>query len=183
MRIAVITILAATVLLGACEDSKVDTGVASGAGQGYGQDGMGTGAGGANGRGGVSQEGLGGAGGRGSATSGTLDGSTPDRVFFATDQTGLSAEARAILDRQAGFLSRNPQVHIVIEGHADERGTREYNLALGDRRASATRDYLASRGIAPNRIRTISYGKERPAVVGPSDTYWAKNRRAVTVVQ
>lgn len=105
-----------------------------------------------------------------------------DRVFFALDSYALDGEARRVLDAQAQWLQRNASVRATIEGHADERGTREYNLALGDRRANATRDYLQSRGIDPSRMQTISYGKERPAVVGDSETSYAQNRRAVTVV-
>ncbi len=105
-----------------------------------------------------------------------------DRVFFALDSYALDGEARRTLDAQAQWLQRNANVRATIEGHADERGTREYNLALGDRRASAARDYLQSRGIDPSRMQTISYGKERPAVVGDSETSYAQNRRAVTVV-
>jgi len=105
-----------------------------------------------------------------------------DRVFFALDSYDLDAEDRATLDAQAAWLQRYPNVRVTIEGHADERGTREYNIALGDRRANATRDYLQSRGIAAGRMQTISYGKERPAVVGDSETSYAQNRRAVTVV-
>ena len=105
-----------------------------------------------------------------------------DRVLFAFDSYSIDDEARRILDGQAAWLNRNPTVRVTIEGHADERGTREYNLALGDRRANAARDYLQSRGIAPTRMQTISWGKERPAVEGSNESAWAQNRRAVTVV-
>jgi peptidoglycan-associated lipoprotein len=105
-----------------------------------------------------------------------------DRVFFELDSYSLDGEDRVTLDAQASWLQRYPNVRVTIEGHADERGTREYNLALGDRRANAARDYLQSRGIDPSRMQTISYGKERPAVVGDSETSYAQNRRAVTVV-
>ena len=105
-----------------------------------------------------------------------------DRVFFALDSYTLDGEDRATLDAQAAWLSRYPNVRVTIEGHADERGTREYNLALGDRRANAARDYLQSRGIAANRMQVISWGKERPAVEGSIESAWAQNRRAVTVV-
>ena len=88
----------------------------------------------------------------------------------------------ATLDRQAAFLNAKPAYRVKIEGHADERGTREYNLALGERRASATRDYLVARGVDGSRIRIVSYGKERPAVVGSNEDAWAKNRRSVTVL-
>ena len=105
-----------------------------------------------------------------------------DRVLFAVDQSTIDEAARATLTGQADFLARNPEYTALIEGHADERGTREYNLALGDRRASAARDYLLAKGIDAARIRTVSYGKERPAMSGSNETSWAKNRRAATVL-
>ena len=105
-----------------------------------------------------------------------------DRVFFALDSYAIDSEARRTLDAQAEWLVRNPTVNVTIEGHADERGTREYNLALGDRRANAARDYLQSRGVDSSRMQTISWGKERPAVEGSNESAWAQNRRAVTVV-
>jgi len=103
-------------------------------------------------------------------------------VFFGFDSAELSAEAQGTLDRQAAFLNVNPTLMIVVEGHADERGTREYNLALGDRRAVAVRDYLLAKGLNSARVRTVSYGKERPAVVGSNEDAWAKNRRAATAL-
>lgn len=103
-------------------------------------------------------------------------------VYFDFDSSVLSSAAQATLDRQAAFLASEPSTRIIIEGHADERGTREYNLALGERRASVARDYLVAKGVDAARIRTVSYGKERPAVVGSNKTAWAKNRRAVTVL-
>jgi peptidoglycan-associated lipoprotein len=105
-----------------------------------------------------------------------------DRVFFGLDQQDLSPEARATLDQQAAFLNQQSALAVVIEGHADERGTREHNLALGDRRANSVRDYLIALGVSPDRIRTVSYGEERPAVVGSNESAWAQNRRAVTVI-
>ena len=105
-----------------------------------------------------------------------------DRVFFDTDVYALSGEARATLDAQAQYLQRYPNVTVTIEGHADERGTREYNLALGDRRANSVRNYLETRGVAANRMTTISWGKERPAVEGSNESAWSQNRRAVTVL-
>ncbi|MFK5977708.1 MAG: peptidoglycan-associated lipoprotein Pal [Rhizobiaceae bacterium] len=105
-----------------------------------------------------------------------------DRVFFLTDSTSLTQQARAILDRQAQWLVRYPNYPITVEGHADERGTREYNLALGARRAAATRDYLTARGVPRSRIRTISYGKERPVAVCNDISCWSQNRRAVTLL-
>jgi peptidoglycan-associated lipoprotein len=105
-----------------------------------------------------------------------------DRVFFATNKSDLSPQARATLDRQSAWMKKNAQVRLVVEGHADERGTREYNLALGERRANAARNYLVNQGIAANRLQTISYGKERPVALGHNEAAWAQNRRAVSVV-
>ena len=105
-----------------------------------------------------------------------------DTVHFGLDQYDIDPEARAILDSQAAWLAKFPQVRATIEGHCDERGTREYNLALGDRRANAAKNYLAARGVSPARITTISYGKERPLATGSDDDSYAQNRRAVTVV-
>jgi peptidoglycan-associated lipoprotein len=105
-----------------------------------------------------------------------------DRVFFETDSTEITAQGRETLDKQAQWLTTYAQYAFTIEGHADERGTREYNLALGARRAQAVRDYLASRGIAAARMRTISYGKERPVAVCNNISCWSQNRRAVTVL-
>jgi len=103
-------------------------------------------------------------------------------VFFAFDRADISPEARQILARQADWLRRYPNVTVTIEGHCDERGTREYNLALGERRAQAAKNVLVASGISASRISTISYGKERPAVVGSAEESYAQNRRAVTVV-
>ncbi len=105
-----------------------------------------------------------------------------DRVF-AFDSSALSDNATEILDTQVNWLKKHENVDVVVQGYCDERGTREYNLALGERRASAVKDYLVSQGIAANRISTISYGKERPAVLGNNEAAWAQNRRAVTVVK
>lgn len=105
-----------------------------------------------------------------------------DRVFFGYDESDISAEGKATLDRQAAWLKQYPSVNITIEGHADERGTREYNLALGERRAASVKSYLLSQGVEATRLNTISYGKERPAVTEASPSGWAQNRRAVTVV-
>jgi len=105
-----------------------------------------------------------------------------DRIFFALDSYAIDDESRRTLDAQATWLAANAAVRVTIEGHADERGTREYNIALGDRRANAARDYLQSRGVDPSRMQTISYGKERPVVEGSSEEGYAQNRRAVTVV-
>jgi len=111
-----------------------------------------------------------------------LAASAGDRVFFAFDRSDITPEARLILSRQADWLRRYPNVTVTVEGHCDERGTREYNLALGERRAQAVKNVLVASGIATSRISTISYGKERPAVVGSSEESYAQNRRAVTVI-
>ena len=105
-----------------------------------------------------------------------------DTVLFSYDSSTLSADAMATLDAQAALLNAKPSFRVKIEGHADERGTREYNLALGERRASASRDYLVAKGVDGSRIRIVSYGKERPSVVGSNEEAWAMNRRSVTVL-
>ena len=105
-----------------------------------------------------------------------------DRVFFDFDKFNLKADARKTLEKQAAWLKANPSVRVTVEGHCDERGTREYNLALGERRANAAKDYLVSLGVNPGRLKTISYGKERPVAMGSNEAAWAQNRRAVTVV-
>ncbi|MBI2239554.1 MAG: peptidoglycan-associated lipoprotein Pal [Magnetospirillum gryphiswaldense] len=108
--------------------------------------------------------------------------SVGDRVYFATDSQSLSADAKAVLDRQTAFLRRYPTVMLRIEGHADERGTREYNLALGDRRAQSAKEYLMAQGIQGSRLSTSTYGKERPEANGSNEQAWAQNRRAVSVI-
>ncbi len=104
-----------------------------------------------------------------------------DRIFFDTDKFNIDAQDQATLQSQAQWLSRYPNTRITVEGHADERGTREYNLALGERRANAAKNQLASLGIDPSRIQTVSYGKERPQALGSNEDAWAQNRRAVTI--
>ena len=130
-----------------------------------------------------------GAMGYGVGQDGTVPGSQQDlvvnvgdRVFFGYDQYNLTPEAQRTLEMQAEWLKRYPNVSVTIAGHCDERGTREYNLALGERRASAVRSYLTALGIDGSRIQTISYGKERPAVMGSNPSAWAQNRRGVTEV-
>jgi peptidoglycan-associated lipoprotein len=124
------------------------------------------------------------------ATSGPAPGSEQDlvqnvgdRVFFAFDVSALSSEADGTLDRQAAWLAKYPQVKVLIAGNCDDRGTEEYNLALGSRRANAARDYLVARGVDPSRIQTISYGKDRPVALGDNEQAWAQNRNAITSVQ
>jgi peptidoglycan-associated lipoprotein len=143
--------------------------------------GSGSGAGGAGGLGGA-----GGAGGAGRAAPGTQEDlvqSAGDRIFFETDRSSLTAQATATLERQSAWLQQYPQINVWVAGNCDERGTEEYNLALGQRRANTDRDYLVAHGIARGRIETISYGKSRP--IDPSSTpeAWAQNRNAITSVR
>ncbi|MDY8110971.1 peptidoglycan-associated lipoprotein Pal [Fulvimarina sp. 2208YS6-2-32] len=135
-----------------------------------------SGAGGMNGA-----NGLGGAGGApGSSQDFTVN--VGDRIFFETDSSAITAQAQQTLQRQAQWLNQYPQYQVTVEGHSDERGTREYNLALGARRAAATRDYLAQLGVNAGRVRTLSFGKERPVAVCDDISCWSQNRRAVTVL-
>lgn len=157
MKKTALALASALLLLAACDSSSTDTGAAGGMGSG-----MGTGN-----------------GVLGTAADGTNVG---DRVFFATDSSLIDGEAQAVLDRQSAWLKANGNVSVVVEGHADERGTREYNIALGERRATAAKNYLVNTGVASTRISTISYGKERPAVMGSDESAWGQNRRAVTVI-
>ena len=155
---------AIALLLAACSSSKPDDAGAGGAGYPGG-----AGAGGASRFGPGSQQDL-------AATAG-------DRVFFAFDRADINAEGQQTLERQAAWLQRYRNVAVRIEGHCDERGTREYNLALGERRASAVRNVLVAAGVSGSRISTISYGKERPIVLGSNEEAWAQNRVAITTVQ
>ncbi len=126
-----------------------------------------------------------GLGGAGAATPGSAQDFTVnvgDRIFFDTDSSAIRADAQSTLSKQAQWLNKYGQYRITIEGHADERGTREYNIALGARRAAATRDFLIGQGVAGNRMKTISYGKERPVAVCDDISCWSQNRRAVTVL-
>ena len=111
-----------------------------------------------------------------------LASGVPDRVFFATNESVLTTASRETLRKQAAWLRKNSDITIVLEGHADERGTREYNLALGERRANAVKEFLVSLGVETGRITTISYGKERPAAEGSTSEAWSENRRSVTVI-
>jgi peptidoglycan-associated lipoprotein len=163
MRLKVLSLLAAVVLVAACESTPQNDGSA-GAGGGATASAAPVRTGPAPG----SQE--------------DLVVNVGDRVFFGFDKFDLTPEARATLDRQASWLNQYPRVTVTVEGHADERGTREYNLALGERRANSVKNYLLARGVDANRIATISYGKERPAVLGSNEASWAQNRRGVTVV-
>ncbi|MFL5253763.1 MAG: peptidoglycan-associated lipoprotein Pal [Rhodopila sp.] len=168
--------LLAAALLSGCsssDDSKNASGTgseAAGAG-GYGAGGPG---------------GMGGAGGAGSATPGSQEAlvqSAGDRISFETDRSTLTSQATATLDRQAAWLQQNPQVNVWIAGNCDERGTEEYNLALGQRRANADRDYMVAHGVNRGRIQTISYGKSRPVDPASTPEAWAQNRNAITSVR
>ena len=128
--------------------------------------------------------------GSSSSSQGTAPGSQDDlannvgdKVFYATDSSSLSSDARATLDRQAAWLGRYPQVQVQMGGNCDERGTTEYNLALGQRRANAARDYLVARGVSSARVTSISYGKERPLAVGSDESAYSQNRNATTSVR
>jgi peptidoglycan-associated lipoprotein len=160
MKKSALALAAALLLVAACDSSSTGNGGANGAG--------------ANG----------GNGPNGSSILGTTrNGSqVTDRVFFATDSSVVDSEGQSVLENQATYLKENTSVNITVEGHADERGTREYNIALGERRATAAKSYLVSQGVSSSRISTISYGKERPATTGNDEGAWSQNRRAVTVV-
>ena len=164
MRLKFFSVLAAGLLLAACSSTPEDTSASSGAGSNT-------------------------PGGSGAVIGAVTPGSQEDlvqnvgdRVFFGFDKYDLTPEAQATLERQAAWMQQHPSVTVTVEGHADERGTREYNLALGARRAAATRQYLIGRGVPANRMKTISYGKERPVAVCDDISCWSQNRRAVTVL-
>jgi peptidoglycan-associated lipoprotein len=157
MNLKILSLLAAVLLIAACQQSQPPTGNTAGAGA------------------------------AGTATSSSQSAqqqmvSAGDRIYFAFDRSDITAESRQVLLRQAALLNQNPAWTVTIEGHCDERGTVEYNLGLGERRANATKQGLVALGVAAGRITVISYGKERPAVVGHNEQAWAQNRRAVTVV-
>jgi len=181
-----ITICAATLLLAACETASTDSNevVGSSSGASSGSDAA------ASASSNTSDSSTSASSEASGSTLADIDVQTPDEmlakvgstVYFGYDQSTLTAEAQATLDRQAAFLKENPTIRIVIQGHCDERGTREYNLALGDRRASAARDYLVAKGVNASRLTTISYGKERPAVGGSNDTSYTLNRRSMSKI-
>ena len=165
MRITLVSMVAAAAfILAACESTPETAGNTSGSGTGGGSSAM--------------------------TNKGPVPGSKEDfvtnvgdRVFFAFDKSDLSADSRRTLERQAAWLKQWSNQRLTVEGHCDERGTREYNLALGERRANAVRDYLVAQGVSASRLSTISYGKERPAVLGSNEAAWAQNRRGVSVPQ
>jgi peptidoglycan-associated lipoprotein len=163
MRFKLLSMFAAVALLAACETASDQS---------------------------ASSTGTGASTGTGSTTTQTrarspqeiLTSEVGDRVFYDFDKSDLKPEARRTVERWAAFLKQYPNLTVTIEGHADERGTREYNLALGERRANSAKNFLVSQGIEARRVATISYGKERPAVVGSNEAAWSQNRRAVMVV-
>ena len=158
MKKTALALAATALLLTACDSSSTGNGANGGAGAG----GPGSGSG---------------------ILGQTADGTNvTDRVFFGYDSSVVEAEGQATLDNQAAWLKANTNVNVTVEGHADERGTREYNIALGERRSTAAKNYLVSQGVAASRISTISYGKERPATTGNDESAWSQNRRAVTVI-
>lgn len=165
--------------------SLLAAGCSGSGGAGYGDDGLGMGPGytGANGMGPGAGAGGFGQSGQGGVYQSYLPGTNiSDRVLFAVDQSSLSPEAAAIIDQQVAWLRQNPGTPINIEGHADERGTRDYNIALSARRAAAVRNHMVASGIPDSRISTTPYGRERPVATCPSESCWSQNRRAVTVV-
>ncbi len=144
------------------------------------------GSGGANGGMGMGMGGAGGAGGSGHYAPGSqedLTANAGDRIFFETDRSKVTPQASQVLDRQSAWLQRNPQVNVWVAGNCDERGTEEYNLALGQRRANSDRDYLVAHGIKRDRIETISYGKSRPIDPASTQEAWQQNRNAITSVR
>jgi peptidoglycan-associated lipoprotein len=164
MNLRFLSLLAGLMLLAACADTTPTTGGAAG---------------------GASASGTPSTSSSGSVQPGTeqdLVQNVGDRVFFDYDKSDIKAEGRQVLQRQADWLKKYSNVTVTVEGHCDERGTREYNLALGERRATAVKKMLVALGVPANRVSTISYGKERPAVVGSNEAAYAQNRRGVTVV-
>jgi peptidoglycan-associated lipoprotein len=174
MRLRFLALLLPALALAACESTPTDTGTSTGTG------GTGTTPGG------ISSTGTGSGIQSGRLTNEQLAEmlrrqGVSDRVFFQTDSSSLTQEGRNTIDGWARLMRENPSLTAAVEGHADERGTREYNLALGERRATAARNHLVSLGIQQQRVTTVSYGKERPAVVGSNEAAWAQNRRGVLV--
>ena len=159
MNLRSMTLLAAVLLVAACAEQPANNGAA-------------TGAGGAQSQATAVQPG----------SAEDFKTNVGDRVFFDFDKSEIKQEGRTVLQRQAEWLKKYPNVTVTVEGHCDDRGTREYNLALGERRATAVKKMLVALGVPANRVSTISYGKERPAVVGDNEAAWAQNRRGVTVV-
>lgn len=176
MKSSLIACFAAVALLAACSSDEKSADMSGAGGANAGIDPGGSGAGG------IGQGSL----GQGRAAPGSqedLAQTAGDRIFFDSDQSQLNAQARAVLERQVAWLRQYPQVQIWVAGNCDERGTEEYNLALGQRRANADRAWLVANGIASARVETISYGKQRPVNPGSTPTAWAENRNAITSVK
>jgi len=168
MRFKFLALFAAVVLVAACETAPEDTGSTAGSGESS-----------------SSTSATAAAPAAPSIAPGSPEDfvvNVGDRVFYDYDQFSLKSAARETLEKQAAWLKRFPGVTVTIEGHADERGTREYNLALGERRANSARDYLVALGVASSRVKTISYGKERPVALAHTEAAWAQNRRGVTTL-
>ena len=174
MRLKYLTVLLGGLALAACESTSDDVGSAQGAGS-------------------ASNKAAGAGASSGQVSSRSLSAPQPgsqedlvvnvgDRVFFGLDRYDLNADSRAALEKQAAWMRKYGNVAVSIEGHANERGTREYNLALGERRATAVKNYLTALGIAPGRVESVSFGKECPVALGSSEAAWAQNRRSVSVV-
>ncbi len=176
MHIRFLTILASVALLAACQTAPEESATTGGGGQSASSSAAAPSAPAASG-GGASEDAI------APGSQADLVANVGDRVFFDFDKAALTADARGTLERQAAWLKQYPSARITIEGHCDERGTREYNLALGERRATAARDYLVSLGIDPSRIETVSLGEERPYAMGSNEAAWRLNRRSVTVVR
>jgi peptidoglycan-associated lipoprotein len=175
MRLRFLALLLPALALGACDTTSSDTGTTTGTGDSRSAT-----------PGGISSTGVGTNTARGPITGDQLTEmlrrqGVSDRVFFQTDSSSLTQEGRNTIEGWARLMRENPQLTAAVEGHADERGTREYNLALGERRATAARNHLVSLGIQAQRVTSVSYGKERPAVVGSNESAWAQNRRGVLV--
>ena len=175
----IFALFAVVAFLAACETAPKDAGDAAGSGASGSSDTSSSSSSSSSASGGSTSS----SSGSSSMTKDEELVSIGNKVYFDFDSSALSADAKSTLNAQAAFLRSNPSVRITVEGHADERGTREYNLALGDRRASAARDFLVAQGIDGARIKTISYGKERPEMVGSNDEAWAKNRRSVSIIR
>jgi len=178
MRFKFLSLVAIVALLGACETAPESSGASSGAGAS-----APTTTGSSTTSGGTTMASPSQPTGPAAGSVDDFIANVGDRVFFDFDKYNIKPAGRQTLVRQAVWLKKYPGVTITIEGHCDERGTREYNLALGERRANAVKDYLVASGVSPNRIKTISYGKERPQARGSNEAAWAQNRRGVTVLK
>jgi len=187
--LVVLALLIPLAVLPSCSKKKIYSEPAAGAGKGgaYGSGAYGGGAGGTGKAGGFGEQGVGGGSGYGAGAAGagasaygavTRSSLVTEDIFFEYDSSALLPEARELLKRKAEFLAANPQISIVIEGHTDERGTPQYNIALGERRAESVRSFLEGLGVAASRMSTVSYGEEKPVDPGHNEAAWAKNRRA-----